>query len=89
MSPQGLLVTTARKEQENQEIESLLNTVRRLKQRERAPLLIDHVLRQEDNLSRAYQEADGLVLKSLLDLPDREALRTARKIRKILKKDGR
>lgn len=88
-SPQGLLVVTAKKEQENQEIENLLNTVRRLKQKDGIPLIIDHGLYQEDNLCRAYQAADGLLLKSLLDMPDREALRRARKIRKILKKDSR
>ncbi|MDR1998157.1 MAG: tryptophan synthase subunit alpha [Candidatus Margulisbacteria bacterium] len=83
-SPQGLIVSTARKGRENQEIENLLNSVVRLRKKDRVPLIIEHVLSQAENLGRAYQSADGLLLAGLADLPDRAVPRALQKIRRIL-----
>ncbi|MDR2431419.1 MAG: tryptophan synthase subunit alpha [Candidatus Margulisbacteria bacterium] len=83
-SPQGLLAVAAAQEQENQAVENLLNTVRRLKKKANVPVLIDYALAEDDNLRKAYQTADGLLLPGLLDLPERCAMRRLKNIRRIL-----
>ena len=84
ISPQVVTLVTAVLGQEDMETDHLLDMLNRLKKRNVPVVLIDHVLKQEDNLWRVYQAADGVILSGLEDMPNKEALRTLKRIKKFL-----